>query len=129
MIFYFFFKQKTAYEMCISDWSSDVCSSDLQTLGPTARKIENGLGVRRCGGRIANDRDVIGIFDVQQLARRLLGQAAGHFLVDEVYDLFAYGRFAQRGGRLCRLLALDRKSGEKGQGGSGHGNLGGVRII
>src|SRR3546814_8470128 len=26
---FFFFKQKTAYEMCISDWSSDVCSSDL----------------------------------------------------------------------------------------------------
>src|SRR3546814_1006165 len=29
MIFFFFFKQKTAYEMRISDWSSDVCSSDL----------------------------------------------------------------------------------------------------
>src|SRR3546814_4251369 len=29
MIFLFFFKQKTAYEMRISDWSSDVCSSDL----------------------------------------------------------------------------------------------------
>src|SRR3546814_2771491 len=28
----FFFKQKTAYEMRISDWSSDVCSSDLTTL-------------------------------------------------------------------------------------------------
>src|SRR3546814_10371569 len=27
--FVFFFKQKTAYEMRISDWSSDVCSSDL----------------------------------------------------------------------------------------------------
>src|SRR3546814_3920087 len=27
--FFFFFKQKTAYEMRISDWSSDVCSSDL----------------------------------------------------------------------------------------------------
>src|SRR3546814_6728798 len=27
--FIFFFKQKTAYEMRISDWSSDVCSSDL----------------------------------------------------------------------------------------------------
>src|SRR3546814_10550273 len=27
--FLFFFKQKTAYEMRISDWSSDVCSSDL----------------------------------------------------------------------------------------------------
>src|SRR3546814_8116751 len=30
---FFFFKQKTAYEMRISDWSSDVCSSDLQAAG------------------------------------------------------------------------------------------------
>src|SRR3546814_5024740 len=29
LAFFFFFKQKTAYEMRISDWSSDVCSSDL----------------------------------------------------------------------------------------------------
>src|SRR3546814_2877537 len=29
ILFFFFFKQKTAYEMRISDWSSDVCSSDL----------------------------------------------------------------------------------------------------
>src|SRR3546814_9806316 len=29
VIFFFFFKQKTAYDMRISDWSSDVCSSDL----------------------------------------------------------------------------------------------------
>src|SRR3546814_5881439 len=36
MLFVFFFKQKTAYEMRISDWSSDVCSSDL-------------IGVRRVG--------------------------------------------------------------------------------
>ena len=28
-ILFFFFKQKTAYEMCGRDWSSDVCSSDL----------------------------------------------------------------------------------------------------
>src|SRR3546814_4177393 len=31
---FFFFKQKTAYEMRISDWSSDVCSSDLPRQGP-----------------------------------------------------------------------------------------------
>src|SRR3546814_1390549 len=31
MRLFFFFKQKTAYEMRISDWSSDVCSSDLFT--------------------------------------------------------------------------------------------------
>src|SRR3546814_997071 len=30
VLFVFFFKQKTAYEMRISDWSSDVCSSDLE---------------------------------------------------------------------------------------------------
>src|SRR3546814_4831426 len=29
LFLYFFFKQKTAYDMRISDWSSDVCSSDL----------------------------------------------------------------------------------------------------
>src|SRR3546814_19747312 len=31
MLCFFFFKQKTAYEMRISDWSSDVCSSDLSS--------------------------------------------------------------------------------------------------
>src|SRR3546814_4369511 len=32
IVFFFFFKQKTAYEMRISDWSSDVCSSDLSVM-------------------------------------------------------------------------------------------------
>src|SRR3546814_3870443 len=32
--YFFLFKQKTAYEMRISDWSSDVCSSDLQQRSP-----------------------------------------------------------------------------------------------
>src|SRR3546814_2078036 len=34
---FFFFKQKTAYEMRISDWSSDVCSSDLRSVNPGSR--------------------------------------------------------------------------------------------
>src|SRR3546814_10674790 len=34
LYFVFFFKQKTAYEMRISDWSSDVCSSDLRSAPP-----------------------------------------------------------------------------------------------
>src|SRR3546814_9306317 len=33
LLVFFFFKQKTAYEMRISDWSSDVCSSDLKSHG------------------------------------------------------------------------------------------------
>src|SRR3546814_13953687 len=36
----FFFKQKTAYEMRISDWSSDVCSSDLISGGEAHRQRE-----------------------------------------------------------------------------------------
>src|SRR3546814_8210792 len=35
-VFFFLFKQKTAYEMRISDWSSDVCSSDLGILSIAA---------------------------------------------------------------------------------------------
>src|SRR3546814_8357002 len=38
---FFFFKQKTAYEMRISDWSSDVCSSDLFTLWAKAEFTED----------------------------------------------------------------------------------------
>src|SRR3546814_5667260 len=36
---FFFFKQKTAYEMRISDWSSDVCSSDLAPCAPVMKVL------------------------------------------------------------------------------------------
>src|SRR3546814_12600906 len=39
----FFFKQKTAYEMRISDWSSDVCSSDLAARKALRRQIATAL--------------------------------------------------------------------------------------
>src|SRR3546814_5290470 len=41
---FFFFKQKTAYEMRISDWSSDVCSSDLSHSHPATSKISRDVG-------------------------------------------------------------------------------------
>src|SRR3546814_1165054 len=44
----FFFKQKTAYEMRISDWSSDVCSSDLLVMNAS----HNGLSA--CTGLSGN---------------------------------------------------------------------------
>src|SRR3546814_1871609 len=44
---FFFFKQKTAYEMRISDWSSDVCSSDLRpSVGLAAVKLREDAGCR-----------------------------------------------------------------------------------
>src|SRR3546814_9626836 len=42
-----FFKQKTAYEMRISDWSSDVCSSDLDIPRHRRRGGKRGYGDRR----------------------------------------------------------------------------------
>src|SRR3546814_10052771 len=58
-VLFFFFKQKTAYEMRISDWSSDVCSSDLSHRsvqaadGAGRRQIaRRGVGwIRRSQGR------------------------------------------------------------------------------
>src|SRR3546814_11023999 len=63
---FFFFKQKTAYEMRISDWSSDVCSSDLRagnrtTSGFLDRRVAAGVigmpvGVPDVGDRPAARR-------------------------------------------------------------------------
>src|SRR3546814_2452252 len=39
LLCFFFFKQKTAYEMRISDWSSDVCSSDLQLIAFSGKAL------------------------------------------------------------------------------------------
>src|SRR3546814_1006525 len=65
---FFFFKQKTAYEMRISDWSSDVCSSDLedqQAEGDDAQPVEimaaRGQGSRR--DRRKGERTGNGIHD------------------------------------------------------------------
>src|SRR3546814_6813711 len=56
LVCFFFFKQKTAYEMRISDWSSDVCSSDLLGVGARVGGREEhlvaGEPIRlRMGGR------------------------------------------------------------------------------
>src|SRR3546814_12147908 len=64
---FFFFKQKTAYEMRISDWSSDVCSSDLRRYDAAARgwrepsrrrrrRRGRGRGSGRSGQRLRDRR-------------------------------------------------------------------------
>src|SRR3546814_2642131 len=51
---FFFFKQKTAYEMRISDWSSDVCSSDLPVgMLTAARNALDCTRLGRCGDPVA----------------------------------------------------------------------------
>src|SRR3546814_8064413 len=52
ILFIFFFKQKTAYEMRISDWSSDVCSSDLNRRNPRQRTLAHPHVKKLRGGVI-----------------------------------------------------------------------------
>src|SRR3546814_1718123 len=52
LVIVFCFKQKTAYEMRISDWSSDVCSSDLQSIPAGSRRIR----IRTCQPAAASAR-------------------------------------------------------------------------
>src|SRR3546814_2922974 len=51
VVLLFFFKQKTAYEMRISDWSSDVCSSDLLYLAKT--RLQQACDAGALAGRKA----------------------------------------------------------------------------
>src|SRR3546814_2574942 len=57
---FFFFKQKTAYEMRISDWSSDVCSSDLG-----GEQLDHVLALRAPAGQCARgtELEVVGMGD------------------------------------------------------------------
>src|SRR3546814_4626437 len=57
MFTFFFFKQKTAYEMRISDWSSDVCSSDLAVLAAAQAVFGHGFEYAIGFGRGAAERD------------------------------------------------------------------------
>src|SRR3546814_1269519 len=73
MFLFFVFKQKTAYEMRISDWSSDVCSSDLALAGTGAglqhrHRLAAALG--RHGGQLARrtlGKRQVGLVDHQHV--------------------------------------------------------------
>src|SRR3546814_12331545 len=79
MCYFFFFKQKTAYEMRISDWSSDVCSSDLDGSErgygfEPARKTERNRERSVPTHSVAKDRLSI------QIGRKIRAYEAGQFL-------------------------------------------------
>src|SRR3546814_807726 len=54
-VVFFFFKQKTAYELRISDWSSDVCSSDLAFQVDQGVVVVRGIGPALAFGRIGRE--------------------------------------------------------------------------
>src|SRR3546814_5476978 len=89
MVFCFFFKQKTAYEMRISDWSSDVCSSDLawvvakgedDSLLEAANSFleqaqQNGT-LQRLRERYYGHVDVLGYVGAYAFAKHQIGRAS-----------------------------------------------------
>src|SRR3546814_13688868 len=90
--YFFFFKQKTAYEMRISDWSSDVCSSDLQ--------VELLAAPDRGGGEVfvhaGLEFDVIGFEEFAGFPELLVEQAERRATVtgDEAGGVQAGGEIA-----------------------------------
>src|SRR3546814_6659699 len=85
----FFFKQKTAYEMRISDWSSDLCSSDRQRepdqqgAGKIGRAVHLVIGQpadRARDGRLGQQRDADD--ERRQFAERVDDQPLPHHLAD-----------------------------------------------
>src|SRR3546814_5968482 len=78
-LLFFFFKQKTAYEMRISDWSSDVCSSDLnygrkgcgemQAKAPGVAALTLRLRPRQCTFLARKVRPSIFRGDIREIGR------------------------------------------------------------
>src|SRR3546814_12332773 len=67
---FFFFKQKTAYEMRISDWSSDVCSSDLKRADHLADQIGGQVADRGAGRKDPQlGRRIFGLRPVRQVGQ------------------------------------------------------------
>src|SRR3546814_879427 len=110
----FFFKQKTAYEMRISDWSSDVCSSDLngeqaefiiaRTAADKAGAV--GIGVERAGrivARALQHRSDAPIPRIGGDIAAVLGEIGAHGEID--VELFAVG---DRLGRVLITVAVDQ---------------------
>ncbi len=86
-----------------------------QALRPAPWEVEDRLGFRVGRLRVANDRHVVRILDVEQRARRLLRQVARHLLVDEVDHLFLERRHTQRGRRRAGLLLREAAQQVVGQ--------------
>src|SRR3546814_8239268 len=106
-VFFFFFKQKTAYEMRISDWSSDVCSSDLLEFFAASSSLGNSPSrpefttIRPERALLPHDRPPRGWRRHEARMKRydILDGFRGYFLVFMLVNHLAF----QGGSRLAKL--------------------------
>src|SRR3546814_2710514 len=102
MLCVFFFKQKTAYEMRISDWSSDVCSSDLN----------RDLGLAEMAALDPLKRGAADISFVAPHVDSLAGLGAystGDHGPEETVDIPSIGRQATRAAILMSRYAAEKR--------------------
>src|SRR3546814_4357944 len=93
---FFFFKQKTAYEMRISDWSSDVCSSDLpgREHRPGFEKCPEGQRephreIGDVGDQVVGEEMVEGLHGRRNLAPPPKSERAGRIAAPALFFRFA----------------------------------------
>src|SRR3546814_2973227 len=91
---FFFFKQKTAYEMRISDWSSDVCSSDLAVNNSKGRPLQ--FVVEAARDQPADDWIVDVLRGKHVTCRATVDAALGQPAMDALDDVAALAELAQR---------------------------------
>src|SRR3546814_10777009 len=110
---FFFFKQKTAYEMRISDWSSDVCSSDLLAVHDdhaVAGLIEAGQHVEDGGlatARVADDAGELALLDAEV---NVLEHGHAGKLFGETFNLEECRSEERRVGKECVSTCRSRWS-------------------
>src|SRR3546814_19003625 len=78
MCVFFFFKQKTAYEMRISDWSSDVCSSDLARYTTYKIGADQLQWLGEQAQELARVTEIVCCEHIAALERRVAGSGAQH---------------------------------------------------
>src|SRR3546814_20777375 len=106
---FFFLKQKTAYEMRISDWSSDVCSSDLSALRECRDDDGGEIGVGKLFGRDV-DRDL----QVRGPAHRFGAGGAQHPFADRRDQAAVLGERDEAAGRdIAERLVGPARSEER----------------
>src|SRR3546814_7541202 len=130
-VIFFFFKQKTAYEMRISDWSSDVCSSDLagcRRLLAGDRAAQGGGAVHRAD-RLPRHQEGRPESRADRAIRPVAVPHAvpGRRTRRSGYSALGRGQPAPAGDRS--LVAADRKSVVSGTSVSVRVDIGGRRLI
>src|SRR3546814_385414 len=108
VVIFFFFKQKTAYEMRISDWSSDVCSSDLigiELLMLTAAIVAGVMG------QWAEAAMLVFLYSISEAAEGYTAERSRH-AIRALMDLAPKTALVRRGDQETRIPVEQIKVGD-----------------